>query len=127
VQHNLYPVDAVAGDLAARQHERPLAELVSRQPENEPRHYLLGEFYVDVNKVVNVIQIEACYPVLWGRDKIRPYYANGGVRDNLNLTAIRGEVIVQFWPMPGGRAMKLGFNGDSGIVKTPGCWREYSD
>ena len=42
------------------------------------------------------------------------------LREYLNLTAILGEVVVQFWFRPGDEAVELSFNGGSGLVKTPG-------
>jgi inner membrane protein len=128
VQHNLYPVDAVLiqGEplrvISQRvdMKGRSLRWLVNNLKANHG-YYLLGELYVDADKVVNVSQIEAYHPVIWGGDKVRLHYAKAeDLRDYLNLTAIRGEVVVQFWLRPGDRAVELSFNGDSGTVKTPG-------
>jgi len=83
-------------------------------------YYLLGELYVDADKVVNVTQIEAYHPVIWGGDKVRLHYAKvEDLRDYLNLTAIRGEVVVQFWLRPGDRAVELSFAGGTERASTP--------
>ena len=75
-------------------------------------YYLLGELYIDADKVVNVSQIEAYHPVIWGGDKVKLHYAKAGdLADYLNLTVIRGEVLVQFWLRPGDRAVELNFIG----------------
>jgi inner membrane protein len=73
---------------------------------HEYRYYLLGELYIDADKVVNVSQIEAYHPVIWSGDKVRLHYAKAeDLGDYLNLTSIRGEVVVQFWLRPGDAAV----------------------
>jgi inner membrane protein len=48
--------------------------------------------------VVNFSQIETYHPVFWGGDKVKLHYARAeDLREYLNLKAIRGEVVVQFW------------------------------
>jgi inner membrane protein len=82
---------------------------------------LLGELFVDADKVVNVSQIETYHPVLWNGSKVRLHYARAGdLADYLNLTAIRGEVIVQFWLRSGDVAVELRFADGGGKVATPG-------
>ncbi|MDD2760982.1 MAG: metal-dependent hydrolase, partial [Methylomonas sp.] len=83
-------------------------------------YYLLGELYVDADKVVNVSQIETYHPVLWGGDKVKLHYAKAeDLREYLNLTAIRGEVVVQFWLRSGDEAVELRISGGAGMVETP--------
>jgi inner membrane protein len=85
-------------------------------------YYLLGELYVDADKVVNVSQIEAYHPVIWSGDKVRLHYAKAeDLRDYLNLTAIRGEVVVQFWLKPGDRAVELTLGGTPPAESVPGA------
>jgi len=83
-------------------------------------YYLLGELYVDADKVVNVNQIETYHPVIWGGDKVMLHYAKAeDLREYLNLTAIRGEVMVQFWLRPGDEGVELNFSGGGRKVLTP--------
>ncbi|WP_404357047.1 hypothetical protein [Methylotuvimicrobium sp. KM1] len=61
------------------------------------------------------------HPVSWSGAKIKLHYAKAGdLRDYLNLTAIRGEVVVQFWLRPGDEMVELSFSGGGGKVVTPG-------
>jgi len=58
--------------------------------------------------------------VIWGGDKVKLHYAKAeDLRDYLNLTAIRGEVVVQFWLRPGDAAVELSFSGGGGKASTP--------
>jgi inner membrane protein len=69
-----------------------------------------------------VAQIEAYHPVIWGVDKVRLHYARAGdLRDYLNLTAIRGEVVVQFWLRPGDAAVELEFDAAHPTESVPGA------
>lgn len=77
-----------------------------------------------IDKIVNVSQIETYHPVLWGGDEVKLNYAKAeDLREYLNLTSIRGEVVVQFWLKSGDEAVELRFDGLAGKVETPGCWR----
>ena len=115
MHHNLYPVDAVLikGEplrvISQRvdMKGRSLRWLVDNLKANHG-YYLLGELYVDADKVVNVSQIETYHPVIWGGDKVMLHYAKAeDLREYLNLTAIRGEVVVQFWLRPGDAPVEL--------------------
>ena len=128
MQHNLYPVDAVLNQGEALRvisqrvdmKGRSLRWLVDHLKANHA-YYLLGELYVDADKQVNVGQIEAYHPVLWGGDTVRLHYAKAeDLRDYLNLTAIRGEVVVQFWLRPGDEPVELRFDDGPEKVQTPG-------
>lgn len=128
MHHNLYPIDAV---LIQGEPLRVISQRVNLQGRSlrwlvdnlqaSHAYYLLGELYVDADKVVNVSQIETYHPVLWGGDKVKLHYAKAeDLRDYLNLTAIRGEAVVQFWLRPGDEAVELRFDGGTGKVETPG-------
>ncbi|MEA3483478.1 MAG: hypothetical protein U9R65_16150 [Pseudomonadota bacterium] len=70
--------------------------------------------------MVNVSQIETYHPVIWGGDKVKLHYAKAGdLADYLNLVAIRGEVVVQFWLRPGDEGVEFRFSG-GGNASTPG-------
>lgn len=127
MHHNLYPVDAVLIKgvplriISQRldMKGRSLRWLVDNLQANHG-YYLLGELYVDADKIVNVSQIETYHPVLWGGDKVKLHYAKAeDLREYLNLTAIRGEVVVQFWLRPGDEAVELRFAGDGRKSATP--------
>ena len=85
-------------------------------------YYLLGELFVDADKVVNVSQIETYHPVIWGGNTVKLHYARAeDLREYLNLTAIRGEVVVQFWLRPGDETVELSFGWSSGNDSLPGA------
>jgi inner membrane protein len=119
LHHNLYPVDAVLvkGEplrvISQRvdMKGRSLRWLVENLKANHG-YYLLGELYVDADKLVNVSQIETYHPVLWGGNTVKLHYAKAeDLREYLNLTAIRGEVVVQFWLRSGDKMVELQFDG----------------
>ena len=127
-QHNLYPIDAV---LIEGEPLRVISQRVDMKGRSlrwlvdnlqaSHAYYLLGELYVDADKIVNVSQIETYHPVLWNGEKVKLHDAKAeDLRDYLNLTAIRGEVVVQFWLRPGDEAVELRFDGGAGKVETPG-------
>ncbi|MDD2760981.1 MAG: hypothetical protein PHH11_11890 [Methylomonas sp.] len=128
MQHNLYPVDAV---LVEGEPLRVISQRVDMKGrsllwlvdnlQTSHAYYLLGELYVDGDKVVNVNQIETYHPVIWGGDKVKLHYAKAeDLREYLNLTAIRGEVVVQFWLKSGDEAVEVRFDGGAGKIETPG-------
>lgn len=128
MQHNLYPVDTVLikGEplrvISQRvdMQGRSLRWLVENLKANHD-YYLLGNLYVDADKVVNVSQIETYHPVIWGGDTVKLHYAKADdLREYLDLTAIRGEVVVQFWLKPGDAGVELSFSGGGGKASTPG-------
>ena len=81
---------------------------------------MLGELYVDADKVVNVNQIETYHPVIWGGDTVKLHYARAeDLREYLNLPAIRGEVVVQFWLRPGEVMMGLVLGGTASTENVP--------
>ena len=128
LHHNLYPVDAVLiqGEplrvISQRvdMKGRSLRWLVENLKANHD-YYLLGELHIDADKVVDVTQLEAYHPVRWNGAKVKLHYAKAGdLADYLNLTAIRGEVVVQFWLRPGDAMVEMRFDGGAGRVETPG-------
>jgi inner membrane protein len=128
LNHNLYPVEAVLIEgeplrvisQRVNMKGRSLRWLVENLQANH-EYYLLGELYVDSDKIVNVSQIETYHPVIWNGDKVKLHYAKAGdLRDYLNLVAIRGEVVVQFWLRPGDAPVELSFAGGGGRSSTPG-------
>ena len=127
MHHNLYPVDAVLIEgeplrvISQRvdMKGRSLRWLVENLKANHG-YYLLGELYVDADKVVNVNQIETYHPVIWGGDTVKLHYARAeDLREYLNLTAIRGEVVVQFWLRPGEVMMGLVLGGTASTENVP--------
>ena len=73
---------------------RSLRWLVDNLKSNHD-YYLLGELYIDSDKVVSVSQIETYHSVIWGGASVKLNYAKAeNLREYLNLTAIRGEVVV---------------------------------
>lgn len=128
LNHNLYPVEAVLIEgeplrvisQRVNMKGRSLRWLVENLQANHD-YYLLGELYVDSDKIVNVSQIETYHPVIWNGDKVKLHYAKAkDLRDYRNLVAIRGEVVVQFWLMPGDAAVELRFSGGGEYGSTPG-------
>jgi len=59
---------------------------------------LLGELFVDSGMLANVSNIDLYHPVMLNGSTVRLHYAKAGdLGDYLNMVAIRGEVVVQFW------------------------------
>ena len=128
MHHNLFPTEAVllTGEplrvISQRvdMKGRSLRWLVERLHTNQ-RYHLLGQLFVDADKLVNVNGIETYHPVMWGGDMIKLHYAKAeDLTEYLNLVAIRGEVVVQFWLKPGDRMVELSFTGGAGEVEMPG-------
>lgn len=119
--HNLHPITAVlikGEPLRVVTHRvdmkgRSLRWLVDNLKANHG-YYLLGELFVDAAKIVNVSQIETYHPVIWGGSTVSLHYAKADdLKDYLNLAAIRGEIIVQFWLKPGDEPVELNLTGGS--------------
>jgi len=98
---------------------RSLRWLVDNLKANH-EYYLLGEMFVDSGLQINMNNIELYHPVIFGGSTVRLHYARAGdLVDYLNMVAIRGEVVVQFWLRPGDEVVELSFSGgESG--STPG-------
>ena len=115
LHHNLYPTAAILLEgepLRVVSHRvdmkgRTLDWLVKNLKANHD-YYLMGELWVDADKIPNVNDLDLYNPVMWSGDKIRLYYARPqDLKDYRNLVAIRGEVIVQFWLRPGDKPVDL--------------------
>ena len=128
MHHNLFPKETVLikGEplrvisQRVNMKGRSLRWLVDNLKANHD-YYLLGDLYVDAEKMVNVSQMENYHPVIWGGDTVKLHYAKAeDLRDYLNLTAIRGDVVVQFWLRPGDEGVELSFSGEGGKAATPG-------
>lgn len=105
LHHNLYPTEAVlvAGEPLSVQTQRvdmkgrSLGWLMERL-QGLPNVYLLGELWIDADKVPAVTEIDLYRPVWWSGDRIRLHYARAeDLREYRRLVAIRGEVMVQSW------------------------------
>ena len=60
--------------------------------------------------------------LILSRFKLIAYYTKAeDLREYLNLTAIRGEVVVQFWLRPGDETVELSFGWSSGNDSLPGA------
>ena len=127
VNHNLFPTEAVLikGEplrvitQRVNMNGRSLRWLVDNLQANHD-YYLLGELFVDSGLQVNVNNIELYHPVIFGGSTVRLHYARAGdLDDYLNMVAIRGEVVVQFWLRSGDDGVELRFSG-GGSVSTPG-------
>ena len=57
--------------------------------------------------------IELYHPVIFGGSTVRLHYAKAvDLDDYLNMVAIRGEVVVQFWLKPGDAPLEVRFSGE---------------
>jgi len=119
VNHNLYPTEAVLIEgeqlrvitQRVKMNGRSLRWLVDNLEANHD-YYLLGELFVDSGMMVNVNNIELYHPVIFGGSTVRLHYAKASdLDDYLNMVAIRGEVVVQFWLKPGDEAVEVRFSG----------------
>ncbi|MCF7970287.1 MAG: metal-dependent hydrolase [Methylococcaceae bacterium] len=127
VNHNLFPKEAVLikGEplrvitQRVNMNGRSLRWLVNNLKANHD-YYLLGELFVDSGMMVNVNDIELYHPVMFSGSSVRLHYAKASdLSEYLNMVAIRGEVVVQFWLRPGDEGVELRFSGgESG--STPG-------
>ena len=127
VNHNLFPTEAVLikGDplrvitQRVNMNGRSLRWLVDSLQTNH-EYYLLGELFVDSGLLPSMNDIELYHPVMLSGSRVRLHYAReGDLGEYLNMVAIRGEVVVQFWLKPGDDIVELRFSGgESG--STPG-------
>ncbi len=127
VNHNLFPTEAVLikGEplrvitQRVNMNGRSLRWLVENLKVNH-EYYLLGELYVDSGLMPSVNDIELYHPVMFSGSTVRLHYAKAGdLGDYLNMVAIRGEVVVQFWLRPGDEVVEFSFSG-GGSISTPG-------
>ncbi|WP_305909439.1 hypothetical protein Q9L42_005485 [Methylomarinum sp. Ch1-1] len=72
-----------------------------------------------------ISRIETYHPVIWNGGKVRLHYAKAeDLADYLNLVAIRGEVVVQFWLRPGDAPVELNFIGYNTSGSVPATLRD---
>jgi len=119
-QHNLYPVRGrliegeplrvVAERVAMQGHT--LRWLVSRIDQSRP-YYLLGEVEIPDGRgpalTGRLDSVESYNPASYRGGILRLHYARAAELEPwLDLVAVRGEVVVQFWLKPGEAAVSLG-------------------
>ena len=115
LHHNLYPTEAV---LLEGEPLRVITQRVDMKGrslrwlmealEGKPNLYLVGELWIDAQRIPAVERIELYHPVLWSGDRVRLHYAKAqDLRDYRHLVAIRGEVMVQMWLGPGDQPVEL--------------------
>ncbi|MDF1583614.1 MAG: metal-dependent hydrolase [Methyloprofundus sp.] len=129
VNHNLFPTEAVLikGEplrvitQRVNMNSRSLRWLVDNLKANHD-YYLLGELMVDSGMIANVNNIELYHPVMFSGSSVRLHYAKASdLSEYLNMVAIRGEVVVQFWLRPGDEVVvELSFGGGGRKAATPG-------
>ena len=125
-RHNLYPIRGrliegeplrVVTERVAMQ-GRTLRWLASRIDRTRP-YYLLGEVEMaDARaqaRIALLTDIETYNPASYRGGILTLHYARAReIEPWLDLVAVRGEVIVQFWLQPGGAAVTLGVGGRAG-------------
>ena len=85
-------------DLPASKAGRPLFWLLASLEKCLAHQTITYFLFVSAGRMVNINQIETYYPVICGVDKLSLHYAKAeDLREYLNLTVIRGEVVVHFW------------------------------
>ncbi len=132
VNHNLFPTEAVLikGEplrvitQRVNMNGRSLRWLVNNLQSNH-EYYLLGELFVDSGMMVNVNDIELYHPVMLSGSTVRLHYAKAeDLNEYLNMVAIRGEVVVQFWLRPGDESVEFNFVGKSNSSAMPDLLRD---
>ena len=136
-QHNLLPVAArliqgeplrvVAERVAMSGHT--LRWLVSRIDQTRP-YYLLGEVEMaDARaqaRIALLTDIETYNPASYRGGILTLHYARAQeIEPWLDLVAVRGEVIVQFWLKPGEAAVTLGPGAEREVEKIPEQLRRF--
>jgi len=119
-QHNLYPVRGrlIQGEPLKVVAERvtmsghTLRWLVSRIDQNRP-YYLLGEVEMPEGRgpalTGRLDRVDTYNPASYRGGILRLHYARASeLGPWLDLVAVRGEVVVQFWLKPGEAAVMLG-------------------
>jgi len=131
INHNLFPTEAVlikGNPLKVitkriKMNGRSLRWLIEQLPADR-NYYLLGELFVDSGVLANVSNIDLYHPVMLNGSTVRLHYAKADdLGDYLNMVAIRGEVVVQFWLKSGDESVELRFSG-GGSGSIPGVLEE---
>jgi len=127
VNHNLFQTEAVLikGEplhvitQRVKMNGRSLRWLVDNLQANH-EYYLLGELFVDSGMLPSMNDIELYHPVMFSGSTVRLHYAKAGdLGEYLNMVAIRGEVVVQFWLKPGDEVVELRFSGGGSVGSMP--------
>jgi inner membrane protein len=83
-------------------------------------YYLLGELYIDAKHYVDVTDIDIYKPVKWQGKRLVLHYARAQeLKSYLHHTAIRGEIIIQFWQKPGDSPVEFSLREDIGKDQIP--------
>ncbi len=135
--HNLYPLQArlikgaplrvVAERVAMAGHR--LRWLVSRIDQSRP-YYLLGEVEIPDGRgpamTGRLDSVETYNPASYRGGILRLHYARAAeLGPWLDLVAVRGEVVVQFWLKPGETAVTLGPGEEREVERIPKQLRRF--
>jgi inner membrane protein len=135
--HNLYPLQArliqgeplqvVAERVAMQGHT--LRWLVSRIDQSRP-YYLLGEVEIPDGRgpalVGRLDSVDSYNPASYRGGILRLHYARAAeLGPWLDLVAVRGEVVVQFWLRPGEAAVTLGPGEEREVERIPAQLRRF--
>ena len=135
--HNLYPLKArlIAGEplqmVAERvtMQSRTLRWLVSRIDQSRP-YYLLGEVEIADGRgpalTGRLDSVDTYNPASYRGGILRLHYARAReLAPWLDLVAVRGEVVVQFWLKPGEQAVSLGAGDEREEERIPEQLRRF--
>ena len=135
--HNLYPLKTrliqgeplrvVAERVELRGHT--LRGLVSRIDQSRP-YYLLGEVEMPDGRgpamTGRLDSVDSYHPASSRGGVLRLHYARARELEPwLNLVAVRGEVVVQFWLRPGEAAVTLGAGEEREVEKIPAQLKRF--
>ena len=136
-QHNLLPVAArlIAGEPLRVVTERvamsghTLRWLVSRIDQNRP-YYLLGEVEIPDGRgpalTGRLDSVDTYNPASYRGGILRLHHARAQELEPwLDLVAVRGEVVVQFWLKPGETAVTLGAGDEREVERIPEQLRRF--
>ena len=136
-QHNLYPVrgrliqgeplKVVAERVAMQGHT--LRWLVSRIDQSRP-YYLLGEVEMPDGRgpalTGRLDSVDTYNPASYRGGILRLHYARARELEPwLDLVAVRGEVVVQFWLKPGETAVTLGVGEEREVERIPAQLKRF--
>jgi len=134
---NLYPLQArlLKGELLRVVAERvelrghTLRWLLSRIDQSRP-YFLLGEVEMPDGRgpalTGRIDSVDSYNPASYRGGILRLQYARAReLQSWLDLVAVRGEVIVQFWLKPGEAAVTLGVGEEREVERIPGQLRRF--
>ena len=131
-QHNLLPISArlIEGEPLRAVAQRvnmaghSLRWLVNRIDQSRP-YYLLGEIQVG-QRVESLENIDLYQPVRYSGNTMTLHYARAQeLGPWLDLVAVRGEIMVQFWLKPGETAVTLGAGEEQQEERIPEQLRRF--